>query len=233
MALPKINSPTFELKLPSSGQTIKFRPFLVKEEKILLVAQQSGELKDILNAVVQIATNCIYDDIDVEKLPLFDIEYIFINLRSKSVSNISEVMINDPDDGNQYKVEIDLDKVVIERPEKEISNKIDLGDGIGVVMRYPSITYMNSIGSAINDADTAINIIMACVDKVYDTDNVYEASEYSKEELNDFILSLSSKQFQNIQEFFNNQPKVTQKITYKRKDGKEKELVLEGLNDFF
>lgn len=233
MALPKINSPTFELKLPSSGQTIKFRPFLVKEEKILLVAQQSGELKDILNAVVQIATNCIYDDIDVEKLPLFDIEYIFINLRSKSVSNISEVMINDPDDGNQYKIEIDLDKVVIERPEKEISNKIDLGDGIGVVMRYPSITYMNSIGSAINDADTAINIIMACVDKVYDTDNVYEASEYSKEELNDFILSLSSKQFQNIQEFFNNQPKVTQKITYKRKDGKEKELVLEGLNDFF
>lgn len=233
MALPKINSPTFELKLPSSGQKIKFRPFLVKEEKILLVAQQSGELKDILNAVVQIATNCIYDDIDVEKLPLFDIEYIFINLRSKSVSNISEVMINDPDDGNQYKVEIDLDKVVIERPEKEISNKIDLGDGIGVVMRYPSITYMNSIGAAINDADTAINIIMACVDKVYDTDNVYEASEYSKEELNDFILSLSSKQFQNIQEFFNNQPKVTQKITYKRKDGKEKELVLEGLNDFF
>lgn len=233
MALPKINSPTFELKLPSSGQTIKFRPFLVKEEKILLVAQQSGELKDILNAVVQIANNCIYDDIDVEKLPLFDIEYIFINLRSKSVSNISEVMINDPDDGKQYKVEIDLDKVVIERPEKEISNKIDLGDGIGVVMRYPSITYMNSIGTAINDADTAINIIMACIEKVYDTDNVYEASEYSKEELNDFILSLSSKQFQNIQEFFNNQPKVTQKVKYKRKDGEEKELVLEGLNDFF
>ena len=233
MALPKINSPTFELKLPSSGQTIKFRPFLVKEEKILLVAQQSGELKDILNAVVQIANNCIYDDIDVEKLPLFDIEYIFINLRSKSVSNISEVMINDPDDGKQYKVEIDLDKVVIERPEKEISNKIDLGDGIGVVMRYPSITYMNSIGTAINDADTAINTIMACIEKVYDTDNVYEASEYSKEELNDFILSLSSKQFQNIQEFFNNQPKVTQKVKYKRKDGEEKELVLEGLNDFF
>ena len=233
MALPKINSPTFELKLPSTGQSVKYRPFLVKEEKILLVAQQSGELKDILNAVVQIANNCIYDDIEVEKLPLFDIEYIFINLRSKSVSNVSEVMINDPDDGNQYKVEIDLDKVIIERPEKEISNKIDLGDGIGVVMRYPSITYMNSIGTAVNDADTAINIIMACVDKVYDTDNVYEASEYSKEELNDFIMSLSSKQFQNIQEFFNNQPKVTQKIKYKTKDGKEKELVLEGLNDFF
>ena len=233
MALPKINSPTFELKLPSTGQSVKYRPFLVKEEKILLVAQQSGELKDILNAVVQIANNCIYDDIEVEKLPLFDIEYIFINLRSKSVSNVSEVMINDPDDGNQYKVEIDLDKVIIERPEKEISNKIDLGDGIGVVMRYPSITYMNSIGTAVNDADTAINIIMACVDKVYDADNVYEASEYSKEELNDFIMSLSSKQFQNIQEFFNNQPKVTQKIKYKTKDGKEKELVLEGLNDFF
>ena len=233
MALPKINSPTFELKLPSTGQSVKYRPFLVKEEKILLVAQQSGELKDILNAVVQIANNCIYDDIEVEKLPLFDIEFIFINLRSKSVSNVSEVMINDPDDGNQYKVEIDLDKVIIERPEKEISNKIDLGDGIGVVMRYPSITYMNSIGTAVNDADTAINIIMACVDKVYDTDNVYEASEYSKEELNEFIMSLSSKQFQNIQEFFNNQPKVTQKIKYKTKDGKEKELVLEGLNDFF
>ena len=92
---------------------------------------------------------------------------------------------------------------------------------------------MNSIGTAVNDADTAINIIMACVDKVYDADNVYEASEYSKEELNDFIMSLSSKQFQNIQEFFNNQPKVTQKIKYKTKDGKEKELVLEGLNDFF
>ena len=233
MALPKINSPTFELKLPSTGQSVKYRPFLVKEEKILLVAQQSGELKDILNAVVQIANNCIYDDIEVEKLPLFDIEFIFINLRSKSVSNVSEVMINDPDDGNQYKVEIDLDKVIIERPEKEISNKIDLGDGIGVIMRYPSITYMNSIGTAVNDADTAINIIMACVDKVYDTDNVYEASEYSKEELNEFIMSLSSKQFQNIQEFFNNQPKVTQKIKYKTKDGKEKELVLEGLNDFF
>ena len=234
MALPKLNAPVFELILPSSGETIKYRPFLVKEEKILLIAQQSGEYRDIINSVVSIINNCVIDDIDAEKLPMFDIEYIFLNLRSKSVGNVAEISLKDPDDEKVYTVEVDLDKVEIVRGE-ELDSKIALSDEIGVIMKYPSMKDMMQFTN-LNDtsnADNAFNIIMSSIEKVYDTDNVYEAADYTKEELEEFVMSLSSRQFQLIQEYFNNAPKISKKVDYVRDDGTIKEVLLEGLNDFF
>ena len=233
MGLPKLNSPIFELKLPSTGNTIKYRPFTVKEEKILLVAQQSGELKDVINSVVQIINNCMLDELDVESLPMFDIEYIFLNLRSKSVSNVTTVRLKDPKDDKTYDVEVNLDEIEVKK-DKNLKSTVELTDEIGVTLQYPSIRDMQNLNVSINDnTEVAYKLVQKCIKSIYDADNVYETSEYSDKEMEDFIFSLSSPQFAKLQEFFDKSPKVTKEVEYTREDGTKKRVVLEGLNDFF
>lgn len=233
MALPKLNSPVFELTLPSSGETIKYRPFTVKEEKILLIAQQSGELKDVINSVVQIINNCMIDKLDVESLPMFDIEYIFLNLRSKSVSNITTVRLRDPQDEKTYDVEVNLDELEIKKDDN-IKDTVEITDDIGVTLKYPSIRDMQTLNVNINDnTEVAYKLVQKCIKSIYDADNVYEASEYSDKELEEFIFSLSSPQFAKLQDFFNKSPKITKEVEYIKEDGTKKSVVLEGLNDFF
>jgi len=233
MALPKLNSPVFELTLPSSGETIKYRPFTVKEEKILLIAQQSGELKDVINSVVQIINNCMIDKLDVESLPMFDIEYIFLNLRSKSVSNITTVRLRDPQDEKTYDVEVNLDELEIKKDDN-IKDTVEITDDIGVTLKYPSIRDMQTLNVNINDnTEVAYKLVQKCIKTIYDADNVYEASEYSDKELEEFIFSLSSPQFAKLQDFFNKSPKITKEVEYIKEDGTKKSVVLEGLNDFF
>jgi hypothetical protein len=233
MALPKVAAPKFECVLPSDDTPIKFRPMLVKEEKILLMAQSSGEQKDIINATIDVVQNCIVtENIDIGNRAMVDLEYLFINIRSKSVGNIVDIKITDPDDGNDYDVKVDIDDLEIIKPEK-VPNKIDLGQGLGVILRHPSMKQISNISSKATATDAIFDVIIASIDKIYDEDNVYESSDHSKQELDDFVSSLSSTQFKLIQDFFNNIPKISKKISYTKKDGTVREKTLEGLSDFF
>lgn len=233
MALPKVAAPKFECTLPSDDTPIKFRPMLVKEEKILLMAQQSGEQKDIINATIDVVQSCIETEgIDIANRAMVDLEYVFINIRAKSVGNVIDVKINDPDDGNSYEVKVDIDDLEIIKPEK-INNKIDLGEGLGVILKHPSMKQISNISGNGSATDAIFDVIIASIDKIYDENDVYEASDHSKQELDDFLSSLSSSQFKMLQDFFETIPKISKKVSYQRKDGSTKEMVLEGLSDFF
>jgi hypothetical protein len=176
MALPKVAAPKFECVLPSDDTPIKFRPMLVKEEKILLMAQSSGEQKDIINATIDVVQNCIVtENIDIGNRAMIDLEYLFINIRSKSVGNVIDIKITDPDDGNDYDVKVDIDDIEIIKPEK-VSNKIDLGQGLGVILRHPSMKQISNISSKATATDAIFDVIIASIDKIYDEDNVYESS---------------------------------------------------------
>jgi len=232
MALPKINAPIFQLKLPSTGQNIRFRPFLVREEKILLIAQESKDPSHIIEAVVQVLNNCIIDDINVKELPAFDLEYLFLKLRSKSVNNIVGLKFRDNEDDLLYDFEIDLDTIeVVKSPTH--TNKIVLTEDVGVVMRYPSISVAQTVAAVDDPAKEFMQVVAACIESVWDEDTVYEMTTQSAEEVDDFLSSLSVMQFQRIKDFFDTAPKLTHTINYKNSKGSERKIVLNGLNDFF
>jgi len=230
MALPKIESPTFMLELPSNKKkTIKYRPFTVKEEKILLVALQSGEAKEITEAVIQIINNCVIGDLDVGSLASYDVEYIFLNLRSKSVSNLVELKITDPDDEQQYDVSVDLDKVTVQF-DKNHKYEIEASKDVTILMRDPSLSLIDNIG----DDDAMTDIICGCIDKVLvGDDEVVLMKEHTRQEQEDFINSLSSKTALDLQRFFATVPKLKHTLKYKDASGKQKSLDVEGLASFF
>ena len=229
MPLPKINQPIYQLTLPSNGKVIHFRPFTVREEKLLLMAQESNEQKDIINTYKQLINNCCIDPVDVDKLASFDIEYFFISLRAKSVSNVAKILITDQDDKEQYEVEVNLDKVeVVKKPN--VSNNISLTDTIGVILQYPTF---ESIAAQGNDKVDTLTILRNCITQIYDGEEVFDVANYTTKELDEFVLSLNSHQMEKIKEFFESIPKIVVKVKYITKAGAVKEMTIEGINNFF
>ena len=233
MALPKLASAKFELTLPSTGEKVEYRPFLVKEEKALMIAQQSGKSEDIMRAVKDVITSCTFEKVDAEKLPIFDLEYIFINLRAKSVGEIVKLMVTCPDD-NKTKVQVDVDLTKIEC-HKEVGHdtNIRLTDEIGLVMDYPRVSSVTELDLD-NEMESTFKVIKSCVRQVYDSNNVYEKVDMDKNDLDEFIESMTHDQFERVQEFFNTMPKVRHMIKVKNpKTGVDGEVVLEGMQSFF
>ena len=236
MALPSITTPTYELAVPSTDKKIKYRPFLVKEEKILMIAMEGKEQSGILNAVKQIVQSCTFEKFDTSKAPIFDVEYVFLQIRAKSVGEVSTVNLRCPDDNETFvSTEIDLTKVGVEMSDGH-SNKIELTDEMGMIMSYPTLDSFDSFDISNINASNMIDIIVACVGQIYDKkgEEVFEAKDSTKKELIDFIEQLNSKQFQDVQKFFDTMPKLTHKVEIENPKTKVKsEVVLNGLNDFF
>jgi len=236
MALPKLTTPTYELEVPSTDEKIKYRPFLVREEKILLMSMESGKNADIINAVKEIVSECTFNKIDLSTLPMFDVEYIFLQIRSKSVGEISKLRLLSPDDGKTYAdVEINLTEVKVQVEEGH-TNKIELDDGMGIIMTYPTIdTFANNNIQTVTAANM-LDVVSTCILQIYEKDGekVYEAKDQTKKEISEFIESLQTKHFQKLQNFFNTMPKLKHTIKIKNpKTKKESEMTLNGLNDFF
>ena len=238
MPLPKISTPTYELELPSTGETIKYRPFLVKEEKLLVIALESEDIKQITTAIKTVIKNCIITkNIKVESLPTFDIEYLFLNIRGKSVGEELDVNIICPDDGEtQFPVKINLDDIKVQKNE-EHSNRIKLDDSIMMEMKYPSLDQFiknNFDFSNKNAMDQSFDLIASCIDKIFTEEEVWTTSDVTKKEMNDFLESMNSSQFKDIEKFFETMPKLSHKIKVKNPVTEvESEVVLEGLASFF
>ena len=239
MPLPKINTPTYELELPSTGKKIKYRPFLVKEEKILLMALESEDPKQISNGIVQILNDCIITrGVKVQNLATFDIEYLFLNVRAKSVGETVEVNITCPDDDETtVTMEIEIDSIKVQK-NKNHKNIIKLDDTYSMKLKYPSfdqfIDTNFEVGGEVSDVNQSLNMITSCIDMVYDKEESWNASDCSKKELTDFVDQLNSKQFKQIESFFVTMPKLSHTISVKNPEtGVESEVVLEGLASFF
>ena len=238
MPLPKISTPTYELELPSTGQSIKYRPFLVKEEKLLVIALESEDTKQITTAIKSVIKNCILTkDIKVENLPTFDIEYLFLNIRGKSVGESVDVNIICPDDNEtNVSVNIDLDDIQVQKNE-EHTNKIKLDDSIMMEMKYPSLEQFiknNFDFNNDNAMEQSFDLIASCIDKIYTEDEVWSTADVTKKELTEFLESMNSSQFKDIEKFFETMPKLSHKIVVKNpKTEVESEVVLEGLASFF
>lgn len=238
MPLPKIATPTYELELPSTGETIQYRPFLVKEEKLLLIALESEDTKQITTAIKTVIKNCILSkNIKVESLPTFDIEYLFLNIRGKSVGEEIEVNIICPDDSEtQVSVNINLDDIQVQKDENH-NNKIKLDDSIMMEMRYPSLDQFiknNFDLSDKNAMDQSFDLIGSCIDKIYTEDEVWSAGDVTKKEIADFLESMNSSQFKDIEKFFETMPKLSHTVKVTNPVTQvESEVVLEGLASFF
>ena len=238
MPLPKIATPTYELELPSTGQTVQYRPFLVKEEKVLVIALESEDPKQITTAIKTVIKNCILTKgIKVEALPTFDIEYLFLNIRGKSVGEVIEVNVICPDDETTpAKVEINLDDIKVQKDDKH-TNKIKLDDSIMMEMKYPSLDQFIKNNFDLNDTsnmDQSFDLIASCIDKIYTEEEVWVAADCTKKEINDFLESMNSSQFKEIEAFFSTMPKLSHTINVINPKTKvESEVVLEGLASFF
>ena len=241
MPLPKINTPTYELTLPSNRKKVRYRPFLVREEKILVLALESEDQKQITDAIIQIIGDClITKNVDVTKLPTFDIEYLFLNVRSKSVGESVEVNITCPDDGKtkvETSINIDDIKVVKSKDHKLI---VKLDEKYSMKLKYPSLdqfienNFDFEMAEPNESVSAAMSMLSSCIDMIYDEEESWDASESTKEELDEFIDQLNTKQFQEVEEFFRTMPKLshTLKVTNPQ-TGVESEVVLEGLASFF
>ena len=238
MPLPKISTPTYELEIPSTGKKIKYRPFLVKEEKILIIAMESEDNKQIANAVKDVISSCVITrGVKIDQLSTFDIEYLFLNIRGKSVGEEVEVMITCPDDNlTQVPTVINLDDIKVEI-NKNHSKDITLSGDLILRMKYPSMTEF--IKSNFNsgeeiDVNDTFDLICSCIEQVYNEEESWNASDCTKKELRDFLEQLSSKQFKEIETFFETMPKLRHELTIKNPNtGVESDVVLEGLAAFF
>ncbi len=237
MPLPKIATPTYELVLPSTKKTIKYRPFLVKEEKLLVLALETEDQKEITTAVKSVIKNCISTrGVKVETLPTFDIEYLFLNIRGKSVGEEVDVNIIAPDDGiTEIPVKIAIDEIeVTENPEH--NPQIKLNDELMMEMKYPSLDQFIKNNFDVNDAsfDQSFELIASCVSKIYNEDEVWSTDDVSKKEVVDFLEQMNSIQFKEIEKFFETMPKLSHKLMVTNPNTKvESEVVLEGLSSFF
>jgi hypothetical protein len=233
MALPKLSHPIYELALPSSKKVIKYRPFLVKEEKLLLMAQSGNDTKEVIGTIKQVINNCILsEDVSVDELTSFDIEYIFIKLRSKSIGNIIELTYRDLEDDKKYDVTVDLENVEIVFNEKH-DPKIEINKTTGLTLKYPSVeSSVNALADE-ETSDAIFDLIGKSIESIYDENGVYNPKDYSDEEILEFVSSLSIEAFQKIQEFFTTMPKLHYEIKYTNSLGNEKTITLNTLNDFF
>ena len=236
MALPKLTTPTYELEIPSTDEKIKYRPFLVKEEKILMMAMESKETADITRAVKDIVLECTFNQVDIGNMPMFDVEYIFLQIRSKSVGEISNLKLLCPDDKKTYAdVELNLTEVKVQVGEDH-TNKIELDNGMGMIMTYPTIDSFADGGIKDINASNMLEVISGCILQIYEEDGkkTYDSKDQTKKELIEFIEQLNTKQFKDVQKFFETMPKLKHEITIKNPKTKvESKITLTGLNDFF
>ena len=238
MPLPKIATPTYELELPSTGKSIKYRPFLVKEEKVLVIALESEDTKQITNAIKAVLKNCVLTKgIKVENLPTFDIEFLFLNIRGKSVGEEIEVNIVCPDDGEtNVPVFIDLDSIQVQKDDDH-TNQIKLDSDLMMEMKYPSLEQFiknNFDFQEGNQMDQSFELIATCIDKIYNEDEVWATADCTKKEVKDFLESMNSSQFKEIEKFFESMPKLKHTIEVTNPNTKvTSEVVLEGLASFF
>lgn len=231
MALPSLATAKYELTLPSTGEKVEYRPFLVKEEKVLMVAQSTGNQQDMLRAVEQIVSDCTFGKLQPKTLPFFDIEYVFIQLRAKSIGEKVEVNVTCPDDNNtKVSVQINLSDIECKRDVSH-NNEIKLTDTVGMSLDYPRVETMNIDP---NKPEEAFDMISSCVRQIYDAENVYDRADMDKKDLDAFIESMTHEQFQKVQSFFETMPRVKHPVKVKNPNtGVESEVVLEGMQSCF
>ena len=243
MGLPVIAVPKYQLTIPSSGKQVSYRPFLVKEEKILLIAMESDDEIQMTSAIQNIIENCVYDDLDVKNMPMFDIEYIFLQLRAKSKGEIVDLSFDCGKCKKPITIQIDLTKIETTRTEGH-DIKIPLSDDVGIIMKYPSIEIQSIINKESTDVENVFSTIIFCIDSIWDKESVYASKDHTKEEINDFLESLPDDSFTKIQKFFDTVPVLKHEFELKctSKNGKGKKATicgwketktLEGLGSFF
>ena len=233
MALPKLDTLTYELELPSTGEKLKYRPFLMKEQKALMIAQESEDDKQIEIAFAQIINNCVLEDVDPYKMPMFDVEYVFMRIRGKSVGEKVTLNLLCPDDKKtRVDVEIDLEKVDIQMKE-EHTNIVELTDNIHIVMKYPCLEDMSGFGDQ-GEVKSIFSMIKRCIHEVHDGETVHNKVDMSEKDLDDFIDSMSTAHFESLTNFFETMPKLQHVVTVKNpKTKKKNEIIIEGLQSFF
>lgn len=239
MTLPTIGIPTYETTVPSTGEKIKYRPFLVKEEKILLLALESGDKRAQYRALKEILKNCIQTNLNIESLAVFDVEYLFIQIRGKSVGEVLEPIVVCPKCSTQGKYKIDLNDIAVNNKNKfEVPYKVMLSDNVGITLVYPSMKMVENVdpdqavGSA--DTETVFKIIVRCIDSIFDMDNSYNPSDYSEKDLISFIETAPTENFKKIVDFISNMPRVEKDLHFRCPScGFEKDMVLKGVEDFF
>ena len=242
--LPKIDVPIYNVKLLSTGKSLRFRPFTVKEEKLFLMANENEDLNSVVDTIKQILNNCIIDEIQIDSLPIFDIEHLFLNIRARSISEIVNLKykcnndVLDEETKEEKKcntvVEIDLNILEIE-PEKQKghTNKIEITEKMGVIMKYPNFETLKKFEIE-NEAESIIKITVNCIDYVYDSDSIYYAKDFTEEELIEFVESMQAKDLEKIKTFFDTMPKIKKDIDFKcNKCGHEEKIELEGIQNFF
>jgi len=237
MSLPKINTPEYTLNVPSTDEEITYRPFLVKEEKLLLIAQETGDEKEIYNSIKNLVETCCFGAVDVTKMPLFDLEYIFLNIRAKSVGEVSSLEIVCPDDEEtKVKVEVDLTTLKVEMDEKH-SPRIQLTDDIGLLMQYPNLGDVLAMGveeEKTATIDKMFGMMQDCMYQIWQGEETFDAMDYSNKDKKDFLESLNHEQFEKIQSFFDTMPtiKYVTEVT-NPKTKVTSEVTIEGMNSFF
>ena len=235
MALPRLDSPKYDLTIPSTGEKVKFRPYLVKEEKILMMAIESEDTRQMMTAVKDVIRSCTEDAIDIDKLAMFDLEYVFTQLRSKSVGEVSTISVKCKECESKNDVDVDLTKVRVDVP-KEKNKTIMLTDSIGVSLRYPSVdTLLNAqADDQKSDVDRVFDVIISSIDSIYSNDTVYDASEQPYDELKEFVESLNTNQFNDIREFIENIPTAAIGVEFKCIScGHDNAFDVKGLGNFF
>ena len=232
MALPKLETPTYELELPSTGEKIKYRPFLVKEQKVLMIAQGSSDEKVINNSIGTLVGNCTFDKIDPTKSPMFDIEYIFLKLRSKSIGETVQLNITCPDDNKTtVPVKINLDEVNVQMTAGH-TNIVDLTNNIKLYLRYPLLNDMQKLEGD-TEVDKVFNILINCIHEVHHGDKIYNSVDVTKKDLETFVDQMTTEQLKNVMDFFDTMPKLRHAIQVTNPKTKKKgEVVVEGLQNF-
>lgn len=232
MKLPKIDLPIMELELPSTGERVKYRPFTVKEEKILLVASESDSAEQEVLAAKQIVNNCLIDK-DVSELAMFDLEYVLLVLRARSVNNNIQFNITDPDTKESVMLEVDIDKIQVSRDEAH-TKEVRINDDYMLFLKYPSIDqFVNIVRMDANDPLTNYYLLISCLDKLASEDEVYDFKDYEQADIDAFMDEMTGEVIQDIQKFFETMPKLRHEMRYTNKEGKEKTFVIEGMKSFF
>ena len=243
MALPKLDVPIFTIDLPLTKTKLRYRPFLVKEEKLLLIAMESDDEKTIMDTIKQVINNCCLDDVDTETLPITDLEYFFLHLRARSIGEIVDLQYKcnnkvkddageEVECGNNVKLKVNILEIEPTFNDKH-TNKIELTDKLGIVMKYPNFATIDKVKSN-NDVEQILGIIMNCVDYIYDEESIYYRKDISDEELTEFIENLTQKQFAKVQEFFETVPSIKKQLDFKcNKCGYQEKILIEGIQNFF
>ena len=231
MALPKLETPTYETIIPSTGRAIEYRPFLVKEEKILMMAQETQDTAQAISALKKIISSCTFGKVDPNTLTTYDAEFLFLQLRIKSVGESVDFIITDKDNGEDVNVSVDLSEVQVVEPEVELEKTIQLNDSIGLTLK--EVTLKDAVGLSSKDMNDITGLISVVIDTIFDDEKVYNTQDVSKKELETFIESLNHTQLEQVTTFIQNQPAIQKEIKYRLKDGQEKTITLKGLQDFF